>query len=474
MPNRSNYLPFIVLAGLAVALALSCTQPTDVVTPVSSTTLSLVAERMPTTPSGMIYELWAAGSNDTVPLGQFLYNADSIKFYDSTGADRSNQFVLNDDLLKKSNAGYVWQSVFVSVETAPKSGGSHGPIMLIDQVTNPDDDPIILTFPLADSLNQAALYYNVDGASDRNAVTGRGQGLWFSRYAHILKRMQDTLSVAIDSSLPPSPIEDTTKEYPCHVKSVSVETTYVTFGSDTLLMGYDYHTVDTVKKIAVRIEYEMCKYGPPYRKASFAFTWDTVPHVADLSVYGQAYEGLPDYTPYGFKYKGWIVSTAVPKSAVGSFTPPPWKYKGPTWNFMPGDTGGLLTTGTFSSLTQPDDDGNPYGYPKSASSMYAVSPPCPGGDFLDGAAMAGPLHGLNYVQLAQGLPNQATVFISLEPVNFVGRNTNFPLIFAMRDLPTSPYALLGDTVTQDMYNKASYIRGDLQGLPAVYVTLQRY
>jgi hypothetical protein len=475
MPNRSNYPPFIVLAGIIVAIALSCTQPTDVVSPITSTTLSLVAERLPTTPDGMIYEVWAASSNDTVSLGKFLYNVDSLKFYDSTGTERPNKFTLHDDLLKKAAGGYVWNSVFVSVETYPGSNTTPGPIMLVDQVTNPDDDPITMVFPLSDSLWQAGLFYNFEGVSDRNPYAGIGQGLWFSRFKHDYKLLNDTLSVSIDSSGPLMPAADTSKYYPCHVRSIRVETTLVTFPPDTLVFGYDYSAnVDTIKKIAVRIDWDTCKLNPPTMRASLVTTYDTVPHVLDVSVFDQYYQGLPDYTSYGWKYRGWVVSTTVPKTAIGSFTPPAWKYKGPTWNFIPGDTGGLLTTGTFTSLERRSESGNPYGYPKPANSMYDVTPQSPGADFLNGSAMAGPLHGLSYVQLVPFTSHEGTVFVSLEPINFVGRNTNFPLIFAMRDIANNPYVYTQDIVEEDMYNKTSHVKGDLQGFPAVYVTIERF
>jgi hypothetical protein len=475
MLRRTNFLPFLVLAALA-AVWSGCSQPEDVVTPITSTSLTLAAERLPTTPSGMIYELWVAGASDTVSLGKFFYSADSAKYYvpggGSSWVERSNTFAFDDDLLKYQMNGSVksfkYSSVFVSVETYPTDDAAHGPIMLIDAVTDPNNDPLELVFPLSDTLWLATARMNMESTSDRN-LTNDGRGVWFSIYRAVDITRVDSLSLDTASSQVSIPIDerDSSHTYICRIYNIRVESSLVAFGLDTL-----YYDADTVRKIAVRYDQDVCYPASPWTKPSYVFTYQLAPEdTLSINLFSQDNFNLPNYSEFGWKYKGWVVSDQIPNTAMGAFTPPAWVYKGTSFNYIPGDGGGLFTTGTFSRIDTTDDDGNPYGYPKPASSLYDVTPLFPGGDFINSTTMNARF-GTGPVDLLGG---PGTAFISMEPANNPDTNTNFPLIVMLRSLPyDNPGSAMGSTVQLNMFNKSSHIGGDLQGFPTISIQLDRH
>lgn len=474
MLRRTNFLPFLVLAALA-AVWSGCSQPDDVVTPITSTSLTLAAERLPTTPSGMSYELWVAGSSDTVSLGKFFYSADSAKFYVPSGGspwvERSNVFVLEDDLLKYQVNGsvksYKYSSVFVSVETYPTDAAPHGPIMLIDEVKDPETNPLELVFPLSDTLWNATCRMNMETPSDRDGGND-GQGIWFATYTFADSQYYNFIDLDTSSTTVTIPVNqrDPDSLYLCRVYNIRPETTLYILDPNLL-----YLDSDTLKKITMRYDVDMCSPQSPWTKPFYTFVYDSVSVQADLHFFSQDNFGFPDYTEYGWKYKGWVVSEAIPGNAMGDFTPPAWVYKGNSFNYIPGDGGGMFTTGTFTRVDSTDDDGNPYGFPKPASSLYPIAPARPGGDFINSAAMmarfgTGPVSFLS----APG-----TAFITLEPVNLVDTNTNFPLIVMLRSLPyDNPGSAMGLTVQLNMFNKSSHIGGDLQGFPTISISLDRH
>ena len=77
MLRRLTFLPFLILAVAVCIGWLGCTQPEDIVTPISSSEITLAAERLPSLPDGMAYELWVADNSDTVSLGKFTWDAAS-------------------------------------------------------------------------------------------------------------------------------------------------------------------------------------------------------------------------------------------------------------------------------------------------------------------------------------------------------------------------------------------------------------
>ena len=98
MLRRIKFLPVLLLAAFVVVMAAGCSQDEDVVSPVSTTELTLSALRLPIPPPGMIYELWAASSDDTISLGKFSYDPTLQTFLDANGDPRENVVQLGGDV----------------------------------------------------------------------------------------------------------------------------------------------------------------------------------------------------------------------------------------------------------------------------------------------------------------------------------------------------------------------------------------
>jgi len=453
MPRRNNRLIFLAITLISLTLYWSCSQPGDVLLEKSTTVISLTAERLPSPPEGMIYELWVAKTedvdtsisvSDVVSMGRFSYNDATKTYYNELGQEMANRFVLNDDI-------YKYSKMFVSIETIVDVNNRPGPIMLIDDITNPQDNPIYLVFPESDTLHNATVTFNKETVSDRNR-NNDGRGLWFCNYETGRDSTEDTLSLDInfDSTLVDTPLYN---NMPCSVISTTVDTVPIVYGLDTVAYG------SNLRHIRVDVEYGYCTdIIPPYYKFDETDYGTTQANVIDLDIFNQFDFNLPDYTPFGWKYKGWVVSKAVPTSAIGELTPPVWPYHTLNYNHIPGYTGGLLTTGTFSRVDTVDD-GNPY------TLAGQKVPPFPGEDFLDATAL---LDNLGLSSPPNLNSDSGTAFISLEPANFTTDTTNFPLFVMLK--PIEP-----GEVNQDMFNRTATIKGDLYWFPQITINiLERY
>lgn len=453
MIRRRSRLVFIALAVCAATFYFSCTQPQDIMTPISRTDIylgganepgsntALQVQNLPTNPEGMIYELWVANDRDTVSLGKFGYNQTSLTFRDENGDERpdSNYFVLESDIFDYSH-------IFVSVETksddlpvVPR------PIMLIDIVTEPSSDLIELRFPLNDSLTTTTVAFNMETPSDTsrdsleefgNADSTDGFGVWFSVYLEGIDSVRDTLS--LDSfTLITKQDSDLVKPdtFTTYLDSIKNDTAYDTarvFGLDTM-----WNTI--VRFDSVLVEDTTWPYTVMDMSDTGTVFYYTVGDSLDTFHYDKFLQfdyGLPDYSAYGWKYKGWIVSPEVPVNAVGQITKPAYSINfNSRDSLIPGIAGGLLTTGTFTDIAAPDD-GNPY---SKGDQAHQRVPPFPGEDFLRML----PFDMSNWRGLVpEEDGNSGTVFITLEPVNFVTDTTNFPLFVLIAPIPTAQADLM--------------------------------
>lgn len=470
MPRRNNRLIFLAITLISLTLYWSCSQPGDVILEKSTTVVSLTSERLPSPPVGMIYELWVC-KNETVDtsvaaadvksMGRFSYDNDDKKYFDENGVEIENRFVLEDDI-------FNYSTIFVSVELIDDPEPSRpGPIMLIDYVTIPDDNPMYLVFPLSDSLHQATSAFNKETVSDRNS-TNDGRGLWFCNYDTGRDSISDTnyiTNIYFDTL----PAEETDLHIECEVDEFgdSVCDTWVakmpwdTISTEIQIIPVDYgpDTIayqDNITHTRVEIVYDSVQDSiPPYEKVNVRLYVNTTGFGVDLHIFNQFDFNLPDYSSYGWKYKGWIVSKTIPNTAIGSFTPPAWPYHTLNYNYLPGYTGGLLTTGTFSQIAAPDD-GNPY-------TIAGVKvPPYPGEDFLNSTAI---LDSLGIVSMPDLNSDSGTVFISLEPLNFVTDTTNFPLYVMVEVIDPA-------SNNQGMFNRTGTIKGDLFWFPEITVNIE--
>lgn len=453
MPRRNNRLIFLVITLISLTLYWSCSQPGDVLLQKSTTVISLTSERLPTPPDGMIYELWVSrienvstsiAASNVISLGRFSFNNTTKKYFNENGEEIANRFVLNDDIFK-------FVKMFVSVETIDDDEpGRPGPIMLIDDITNPEDNPIYLVFPDSDSLHGATVTFNKETVSDCNRGND-GRGIWFCHYQTGRDSMIDTTALTINFTA--QTVDTPVYDVPCSVISMTVDTVPVVYGPDTIAYAAN------PRLIRVEVEYAYCTDTvPPYTSYRLVMHETAVNNVIDVDIFNQFDFNLPDYTTYGWKYKGWIVSKAVPTSAIGEITPPVWPYHTLHYNHIPGYTGGLLTTGTFSRIDSLDN-GNPY------TLAGQKVPRFPGEDFLDATAL---LDSLGLSTPPNLHSDSGTVFISLEPFNFVTDTTNFPLFVMIK--PIEPEA-----VNQIMFNRTSTLKGDLYWFPQITVNIiERY
>jgi hypothetical protein len=457
MLRRSNCLPLLVLASVSIILLLSCTQSEDVVTPVSTTDLVLKAERLPSPPPGMVYELWVSKPGDTVSLGKFSYDAASGEFRTTAGAARSDTFALNVDVL-------TFTKVLVSIEeSADPNPASPGPIMLIDDVTRPEDDPIRLRFPEADSLWNATVKFNLETPTDLNRDAADGHGLWFSGYAKTDFDLPDTtfMEWTVDSVTE----EDSAKfpyTYQCSVTDTSYTSDTITLGSPEFLwMGASLPV-----HLGVKFHLFYCTDStPPFVGEVVKVTFTAVQHSYFKDWFNQFAFILPDVSRFGWHYKGWVV-TPYPTTKRWKLTPPAYRYNTANLKLIPGDTGALFTTGPFVRVDQADTS-NPF-------CLDNPRPPFPGEDFMNSTALQNTygVDSVNLMPLTTG--NVGTVFITLEPDNFTQDTTNFPLFVLMRSLPSLRSAITGTTVQLDMTNYTQTIQGNSIGFPEIDISLKRY
>lgn len=477
MPRRNNRLIFLILGLLAMTVVWSCSQPDDVLTGISSTKVSLTAERLPTLPDGMAYELWVANEQDTVSICKFLYDQVNGVYLNLDSTTRSDEFLLSSDI-------YSYKTLFVSVETNPDNNtASPGPIMLLDDVTDPTEDPINLLFPEKDSLWRATARFNMEAVSDNSSALNDGRGVWFTSYLRSSKYFPDTTFLEvddIDSQLVAVDVEcevdsdgntlscDTTNwdelyAYKQHyIDSIWYETTLVAYGPDTLLLGPErYH-------IGARVHVDsFSDSNPPWY--SYTFTINTIVDTQydALDIFSQGDLGVPTYQSWGWHYKGWVVSPYIDTSVVASrMTPPAWPYTSLFNTWITGAGGALISTGSFYKMNEPDLDGNP----------FAISdkvPSYPGEDFLNTTALQDSfgVTSVNFAPLSSG--NLGTVFITLEPDNFSSR-TNFPLFVFVEPVPSDRTVITRTLVQIGMTNWTSSLDNDLRGFPKIKIAIERF
>lgn len=482
MLRRTNHLPFLVLATLTLILVIGCSQSEDIVTPASTTNVTLNAERLPIPPAGMVYELWVANAKDTVSLGKFLYDNTARRFLDTDQRARTNNgnFVLNGDI-------YKYGHMFVSVETTSVATDRHpGPIMLIDSILNPNNDPFKLVVPGSDKLEKAALFFNMEGVSDHDSIINDtlrlarrlndGKGLWFCRYMMSPFSMPDTVRVTIDTF--DTLVEDSTIErliYLCAFDTTGVETTLVHL--DTLPNGDPnpyprrfYLGRNPLRHLGIGFtQVECTTTTKPLQGRYLTVRFDTAGYRQPTELF-MSDTVLPDLTPYGWHYKGWVVVNSynsVPLSSHWRMTPPVWSGTPVYQSIVAGGDGSLFTTGTFAQDGRPGDN-----YTNDLATK-GPTPPYPGRDFFHDADLLAKF-GVDSLQLVQS-NSAGTVFISLEPNNFPLDTTNFPLIAFTAALPTRAM-IQADTVAIPMWNRTATTDGDLYApdFPQIRVSFKRY
>jgi len=501
MSKPDSRLLFLIMILGILTVSWSCSQTDDITASKSLTNIWLSAERLPSLPPGMVYELWVAekpvtdtamATDELISFGRFSHiNNDTINAFlevDGTVRADSNKFVLNADL-------FDYSGIFVTVEELNDAQPERpGPIMLVEPVLGrPLDSVMRLNFPLDgdDGLWGAIARYSMEGVTDGQRWSNDGYGLWFSSYELINRNIPDTtaatwsyvidsIDVIIDTLTGDTLNWGEILEPRRDSVSFEVVSWRIDFGLDSLTLDID----SFVHTGLITTQIFTVDSVPPFYFKDDEFEYTTIDRTVYLDVFSQDDFGLPDYSDWGWKWQGWIVSDYIyPDTAIGSFTPPPWDYRpGQSGNgFIPGADGGLLTTGKFSNIELPDDS-DPYTFEiisriidtGGVIDTIFKRPNCPGEDFLDGAALAadGITSGtaLNLLPAANG-QTYGSVFLTLEPANDVFDSTNFPLIAFVRHFPDDwPSAFFPNYVL--MRNTTGTVPGTA-GFPELTIKIER-
>ncbi|MCK4461180.1 MAG: hypothetical protein KAW46_05215, partial [candidate division Zixibacteria bacterium] len=203
MLRRHTRLLVPALMVTVATLWWGCTQPEDILADKSITVVHLLAERLPTTPPGMTYQLWAADTmihdselgdslHGAEPMDEpFTYSFERNTYHEIDWSTRpdSNRFQFAGDILS-----YQW--IFMTVQRSDGSGPVPGPVMLIDTVTPTDYSELNLVFPFSDSLWSTAVEFNMETPSDGRDPSTDGAAVWFTTYAEKTYTVQDTTALS--------------------------------------------------------------------------------------------------------------------------------------------------------------------------------------------------------------------------------------------------------------------------------------
>ncbi|MBU8933046.1 MAG: hypothetical protein KOO62_03470 [candidate division Zixibacteria bacterium] len=471
MTRRANWLLLTTLTIIGAGLYVGCSQPDDLLSPISRTSLTLSAQMLPDCPESMNYELWVVDDGNYLSLGKFGYSFAANKFLDEVGIPRGTgaEFIMEGDLLD-------YDSICISVEAIPDDDElTPGSLMLVDAVTIPSDDLIELVFPYSDdSLWYATCRYNMQTMSDTARGANTGAGLWLASYQTRTRLLQDTVtfdSFVIDSSYIDITDPDTT-----------IVVGFVSIGivTDTIMFGLDWYE-HTGLQYEIVTETHLRDPAGSTLVTEVLFYLDTLPSIAiTFDAFTQDDFDLPDYSAFGWHYKIWAVAPTVLGQgfSVGQFTLPAWANREGGLDRILGYDGGMISAGTFTDVTTADDDSAHWAifsndYPPSDPALlpyvsYARVPSFPGDEFFNVPAQGG---GTGMLDLLQD-GGEGTVFISLEPDNFVTDTTNFPLIPFIRRFPQTPPSL--DDVQQETMDNLTHTNDPYWGFPKVSVEVQRY
>jgi len=291
-------------------------------------------------------------------------------------------------------------------------------------------------------------------------MANAGVGLWFSTYTRKTNSLLDTIafdSFTIETTeVVLTDLGDSVVSSIVNILNPRIDTINLVLGLDTVIhLGFRYERV-----------YQRYTEAPYfYTSTNFSLQYGT-PDTVVSDTFSQDDFAFWDYTDFGWHYKGWVVAPSVEEhgASVGNFTLPAWGYTVTGKDALPGYEGGLISTGTFDHIDQPDDDG----------AKYAIGPrvpPFPGDEFFVGLPNGAP-DTLNLVPNASG--NTGVVFISLEPDNFVTDTTNFPLIIFFDQLPETPFNPQTDSLDQNTMDGLINTNNPARGFPIIKVDIKRF
>ncbi|UCD94606.1 MAG: anti-sigma factor [Candidatus Zixiibacteriota bacterium] len=531
MHVRSSRLITAGLFALIVALIWGCSQPEDVVAPISTTKIHLTPAQLPSAPPGYLYELWTLDTNGRAySAGKFIWDNKKYKFYDTDSSEIDNIWSVKYDLLDP-----FYEYLAVSIETIPDDWpDSIGPVILTDTIVSPELRPIQLVFPVDFGISTAG--FCVETPTDKNSDSLDGCGVWFAFYRYDSVSLYDTVSVRLRrGARNPRRLELDTTYWICNEWSgtVCIDSTDVTEEvSQDPGYPWEWTTLDTsnlaelaatLDTLAIRCTTTVVDsfYVPDtqlidtfvHRIMDFEFvtlpvnvTSDTIEtifvdpctgsedtlfyepftdyiHSLIYGIDSTAYkldrflsnhEEVPDLDSLGLKwhYKGWIISPWLDVMAPGCaelerLTKPAWLPFQIQQLFGDPDEWKIISTGSFKGWEHADD-GNPY-------SDNRRVPDFPGEDFI----LNLPCGADSFYFASQDFYRDSIgeIFVTVEPDNF-NEATNFPMILFLTPWHVPSYGSVSDTTANSLQdfrltNVSGRVEGNPFGFPGIRAEIVR-
>ncbi len=198
MNRRFNRLTLTILAAVMLIFVFGCSQPDDVLAPVSTTRIILEPERLPSLPDSFYYHIWVIDTAQMAySVGSFYWGDTQYRFYDLDSNVIDSIWTVNYDILDP-----FYSFIGVSVENIgdPPSGtilpqSSIGPIMLQDTLYSNEERLMKMVFPV--DLWLAYGFFSVETPSDSNSQSNDASGVWFSEYIYDSLMFADTTDVIL-------------------------------------------------------------------------------------------------------------------------------------------------------------------------------------------------------------------------------------------------------------------------------------
>jgi hypothetical protein len=255
--------PYIRLFSASLLLIVfafiwGCSQPDDVVAPISTTKICMSPACLPSTPDGYSYELWVMDTLDNhYSIGKFLWDNYMYRFYDLDSNRLDTVWTVQYDLLNP-----FYRYLAVSVEELPDIyPDSAGPIMLRDTIVNPEIWPMLLAFPV--DYSYARVTFGMETPTDKDSDSHDASGVWFAFYDYHRDSIVDTTNVVSSAARAPRPQRYDTTYWRCDAGDAFNCTRWVevttSSTADTLIVDSSAKPVDTLYWICEgRDEYGDC------------------------------------------------------------------------------------------------------------------------------------------------------------------------------------------------------------------------
>jgi len=347
----------LAMIGFGLFIAYGCGQKDDVVKPQIYASLTLRPQYLPELDTLYVYEIWGlkiSESHDSTftSMGKFTWDSFWYRFVDLNGEYRDSVFELPDPY-------YSYDRIVVSVENRddPAPMIPSGVFILSEDVIDPTIRPPVLKFP-ADLFLATGTFTVASPTDDTINTNNENKGVWLCARSRTQRSNNDTLAV-LDVDRIASPVEDDPDSLRPDTIDVifppggwEVIDTFVVFSYDTLphrRINIEWKdTIDFNNNYLLFVDYDIDSLSSdPGRPLGLIPFWN----------YSVSLENLPDVTPWGWRYNGWVFLEYAPETAdLPDMNPLGYKLQGTVtaeadWKVLP-----------LGSFLRPDsaDLENPY------------------------------------------------------------------------------------------------------------------